>query len=63
MVWFVLIGWIISWANQWEEYNSYFGKGVGISRSWATEHFLSFMVGLGIARMPVDISLSLMMLQ
>ena len=59
--WLVLIGWIISWADQWEDYNSYFGEGVGISKSWATNHFLNFMVGLGIARTPVDISLSLMM--
>ena len=51
--------WIISQANEWEEYSSYFGKGVGISRNWAmAAHFLTFMIGLGIAMEPVSVSFS-----
>ena len=30
-------------AHEWEEYSSYFGEGIGVSRSWATVHFLAFM--------------------
>ena len=33
---------LISQANEWKKYSSYFGKGVRISRSWATAHFLTF---------------------
>ena len=35
------------------EYSSYFGKGMGISRNWATAHFLTFMVSLGTVMAPV----------
>ena len=30
---------VITQANDWEEYSSCFGKGVGISRNWATPTF------------------------
>ena len=37
----VFIGWVISYANEWENYSNYFGEGV-ISRIWATDHSLAF---------------------
>ena len=41
-MWLAFIGWVISEANQWEDYSNYFGEGVEISRNWATTHFLVF---------------------
>ena len=38
MTWLVFIGWVISYANEWEDYFNYFGEGVGISRIRATAH-------------------------
>ena len=38
-----------------------FGEGAGISRNWATPHFLILMVGLGSVMVPVGVSLTLMM--
>ena len=38
------MGWVISLANEWKDYSNYFGEGVGISRNWATAHFLAFYV-------------------
>ena len=35
-------GWVISQANEWEDYSNYFGEGVEISRIWATDHSLVF---------------------
>ena len=37
------------------------GKGVGISRNWATAHFLIFMVSLGTVMAPVGVSFILLM--
>ena len=37
-----LQGWVISQANEWEDYSNYFGEGMGISRNWATAHFSVF---------------------
>ena len=34
-----LQGWIISLADEWEEYSSYFGKEEEVSRHWATAVF------------------------
>ena len=42
LVWLVFIGWVISYANKWEDYSNYFGEGVEISRIWATTHSLVF---------------------
>ena len=42
VVWLVFIGWIISYANEWEDYSNYFWEGVEISRIWATAHSLVF---------------------
>ena len=36
------MSWVISQANEWEDYSNYFGNGVGISRNWASTHFLDF---------------------
>ena len=41
-MWLAFIGWVISEANEWEDYSNYFGEGVEISRNWATTHFLVF---------------------
>ena len=29
--WLVFMGWVISYANEWEEYSNCLGEGVGIS--------------------------------
>ena len=50
----------MSQANGWEEYSSYFGEGVGISRIWPTTHFLIFIVGLGTVMVPMSPSFSLL---
>ena len=42
MGWLVFMGWVISWANEYENYSSYFGKGVEIFWNWASAHFLTF---------------------
>ena len=34
---------------------------MGISRNWATAHFLTFIVGLGTLMVPVGVSFSLLM--
>ena len=47
-------------TNDWEEYSSYFGEGVGIAGNWATAHSLTFMVGLGTLTEPVSVSFSLL---
>ena len=36
------MGWVISWANEEEEDSNSFREGTGISRNWATAHFLPF---------------------
>ena len=36
------MGWVIPQADEWEDYFNYFGEGTGISRNWATAHFLIF---------------------
>ena len=38
----VSIGWLISHANEWEDYSNYFWEGVEISRIWASAHSLLF---------------------
>ena len=38
----VFIGWVISHANEWEDYSNYFWEGVEISRIWASAHSLLF---------------------
>ena len=38
-----------------------FQEGEGISRNWATAHFLILVVGLGTVMAPVGVSFSLLM--
>ena len=38
-----------------------FWEGAGISRNWATAHFLTLMVGLGTVMAPLGVSFSLLM--
>ena len=52
---------VISQANAWEEYSSYFGEGMGISRKRTTTHFLTFMVNLGTVLALVGVPLNLLM--
>ena len=42
MEWLVFMDWVISQANEWEDYSKYFGEEAGISGNWATAHFLAF---------------------
>ena len=42
MGWLVFMGWVISQANEWEEYSNYFGEGAEIFRNWTTTRFLAF---------------------
>ena len=44
---------VISQANEWEEYLSYFGVGVEIFINWAAIHFFTSLVGFVTAMMPV----------
>ena len=39
MVWLVFMGWVISLANEWEDYSNYFGEKVRIYRNWVAVHF------------------------
>jgi len=41
-MWLVFTGWVLSYANEWEDYCNYFGEGVEISRIWAIAHSLVF---------------------
>ena len=42
MLWLVFMNWVISQANEWEDYSNYFEGGAEISRNWATTHCLAF---------------------
>ena len=57
-MWLVFIGWVISYANKWEDYSNYFGEGVEISRILATAH--SSVECLGIVMAPLGVSFSLL---
>ena len=61
MGWLVFMGWIISQANEWEDYSNYFGEGVEVSRNWATSHSLVFRVGPRTVMAPVGVSFSMLM--
>ena len=45
----------------WEEYSSYLGKGVEISKNWATAHFLTLAVCFETVLAPMGTSFSLLM--
>ena len=57
-MWLVFIGWVISYANKWEDYSNYFGEGVEISRILATAH--SSVECLGIVMAPLGVSFHLL---
>ena len=63
MAWLVFMGWVISHANEWKDYFNYLGKGVEISRNWATAHFSVFMVLVGtvVSHIMTCVTLSLIM--
>ena len=42
VAWLVFIGWVISRANDHENYSNYFWEGAAISRIWTTAHSLVF---------------------
>lgn len=42
MEWLVFTGWVISQANEWEDYPNYYGEEAAMSRNWATAHLLAF---------------------
>ena len=42
VAWLVFIGWVISYANEWEDSSNYFGEGAEISWIYATAHSLAF---------------------
>ena len=48
----VFIGWIISYANEWEGYSNYFLEGVEIYRIWSITHSLVFGQCLGTVMAP-----------
>ena len=39
VVWLACRGWVISQANEQEDYSNCFGEGVAISGNWGTVHF------------------------
>ena len=50
------MGWVISYANEWEDYSNYFGEGEGISRNRGTAHVLALRgLGLGAVLAPVGV--------
>ena len=55
------MGWVISQANEWEDYSSCFGEGAETPRNWALFTFWSLMVGLGTVTAPLGMSFSLLM--
>ena len=57
VVWLVFMDWVISCANEWEDYSSNFGEGVEISRNWATDLWLVFWQGLGTVAVPLVVGL------
>ena len=36
LAWLVFIGWVIIYANEWEDYSNYLGERAEVSRIWAT---------------------------
>ena len=60
MAWLVFMGWVISWANEWEDYSSSLGEGTEIPRNWATAHFWPFMVDLRTVMVLVRVPFSML---
>ena len=60
LAWLVFIRWVISYANEWEDYSNYFWEGAEISRIWATTHSLVFWQCLGTVMTPLGVSFHLL---
>ena len=60
LVWLDFIGWVISYANEWEDYSNYFWEEVEIARIWATAHSLVFWQCFGTVRAPLGVSFHLL---
>ena len=58
VLWLAFMGWVISWANEWEDYSNCWGEGAEISRNRATAHFLISEGQLGTVMAPAAVSLS-----
>ena len=57
MGWLVFMGWVISQANEWEDFSNYLEERVGISRNWATVIW-PFMISLRTVLVLVGVSFS-----
>ena len=58
VAWLIFIGWVISFASEWEDYFNYLGDMVQISGNWATTHSLVFRQCLGTVMAPLGMSFS-----
>ena len=47
MAWLVFMGWVISYANKWEDYSNYLGKGWGFPGIRPLLTFCPLMARLG----------------
>ena len=56
----VFIGWVISHANERENYSNYFWEGTEISRIWATAHSLVSWQCLSTVIAPLAVSIHLL---
>ena len=56
VAWLVFIGWVISYASEWEDYSNYSWEGVEISRIWAAAHSLVIWRWLGTVVAPLGVS-------
>ena len=61
VAWLVFIGWVISYANEWEGYSDCILEGVEISGIWSTAHSVVFWQGLGTVTAPLGVSLHLLL--
>ena len=52
------MGWIISWANEWEDYSNYIGEGADSSWNWGTTDFWALMVSLRTGTAPLGVPLA-----
>ena len=48
------MGWVISLANEWEDYSNYFSKGLGLPEIGPHLDFSSLMIGLRIVMVCMD---------
>lgn len=61
MEWLVFTGWVISQANEWEDYPNYYAEEAAMSRNWATAHFFGLsVVAPGTVMAPVGVILHML---